>query len=254
MKKHPFIRPLRYDKLSTTVENSTNTELIYLDHMTNSEIRNIGRNNIIISVSEDRTYTANFIFNNSGNAINIPIPDMSLVYLRLAYTNFKESFLAKSVLLKKKKSEVISLEDTYRFVGSATIGIVNLYNSIESYCNQMIPQTINIPRKDKNGYKELNYDDVKMLSISEKIKIILPHSFGKSFIKYNVDAYNYILDKIDLRNKIVHLTYEGKIDDQVDLIQNLLITDYTKLYNSTTSLFNHYKNNFVIECTCLNDF
>lgn len=219
--------------------------------MSNSELRNVGLKNIIVSIAEDGTYTPSFIYNNSGNAINIPVPDMSLVYLRLAYTNFKDTVIAKTELFKKDQTTRVSLEETFRYIGVATVGVVNLYNSIESFCNQIIPQEIKYPKK---GKKELVYKEVTNLPTSEKIKEVLPFCLRKHFRNYHENAYCYLLDKIKVRNQIVHLSYNGIIDDQVFLFQKLLDIEYDKLYDSAVKLFNFYRNDHVKDCPCSNDF
>ncbi len=85
MKKHPLIRPLHYDKLHEVDGKIPHYQNETIEAMSNKELRNFGKQNRLIVKTENNSYIPTFIYDNSGTPVHIALPDMSLVYLRLAY-------------------------------------------------------------------------------------------------------------------------------------------------------------------------
>ncbi len=247
LKKHPFIRPLYYDRIPSISDEFPKYEIETMQGMKNKEMRQLGRNNMLIKATEEGKYTPSFIFNHNGSAVQIPVPDISLVYLRLAYMNFKVLDEAKSNLIGANKANQVDMETAYHYFGAATIGIVNIFACIEAFCNQIIPQHIQYQTKKKGI---LGYSEVVMEPTVEKIKYVLPFCFKKSLKKIDENAFFCLTDMVKVRDRVIHMKYDGKIDDQVELFERLLQFDYSRLYNSAVRLLNLYKPDYVVECSC----
>lgn len=250
MKKHPLIRSLYYDKFSAVLDRYSEDDRFSIETLKEKNITQVNRRNIILGVTDDNSCTASFVYNDSGKAVYIPLPDMSLVYLRLAYVNLKDINDFRRDLLNANRELHGGLESVYRYVGSASVGVINIFTSLESFCNQIIPQEIKYPK----GKRILNYSEVVYETTKEKIKNVLPFCYRKSFRTFDSKSYDYIADMEEVRNSIVHLKFQGKVDDQVVLFEKLLNIDCSRLYRAVVSFFNFYRKDYVVECNCSQDF
>lgn len=219
---------------------------------------NYKKNNLLLLTEDDEGYLG-FIYNNQGTYVPIVLPDFTLVYFDFAYNLNKNRKEIQKTLLNKLKDFKTITEDRsielYEFFGISTSCIINLFTSIESFINHLIPKKQNY-KLTKNSRTEIyNCEQIQEnIPFMDKIKYVLPQFFEKNFYDENLKAKNHIQNLKELRDSLIHTKSNSTYKTHIETFEKLLNFKYTETFDSVQLLFNYYKPNYIEPCSCNNDF
>lgn len=211
-------------------------------------------------VQTDLNYTLGGItYNLSGTNCFIPIPDPTLVYFnnaQLIFSNIKNSKKAiKTKLELSKLGDIPELasKEVYNFIGSASIFVTSLYMSLESFTNQLIPNSYEYRKPTKTKIEIYTKEHIQIsFDLKRKIKEVINPITGKDYLKENPG--DIIWELRDIRDMVVHTKQENDILKYSLLIKELLGFNYEKGLIEVSKLMNYYKKDYVVECDCGEDF
>ncbi|MFN7045225.1 MAG: hypothetical protein ACK4M1_08515 [Flavobacterium sp.] len=215
----------------------------------------------IYATTEDGYIIKCFLFQNNGENLIIPIPDLTLVYFDSAY-NLNKLRIEQQQNLNKKirgigKQDLSedAINEIYRYYGYSTSCLISLFTAIESFINHLIPD--NKTYEKDCGYKTEIYTKSQIqkgLTFDEKTKKVLPYFFNKDFFKKPTAHTQHIYNLKELRDEIVHPKSEKNMASQEILMKRLLKFDYEKTMEAVANFMNFYQPNFISECKCGVDF
>lgn len=215
-----------------------------------------------IYATTDKGYVIKcFLYQNNGENLVIPIPDLSLVYFDSAYNLNRLRKEQQKELNKKIKSigkEVLNesaINEIYRYYGYSSSCLISLFTAIEGFINHILPDDKNY-EKDC-GHKTEVYTKSQIqngLTFDEKTRKVLPYFFNKDFFKKPTTNTQHIFNLKELRDEIVHPKSEKNLASQEILMKRLLKFDYEKTMEAVASFMNFYHPNFIVECGCGLDF
>lgn len=259
--KHIKKKYLFEDKLKNlSISNSEQFEFYNIDDVNNEILKKASKEkNVIIETTLDEKILA-FIYNNNGKHITIPLPDFTLVYYDFAYKlNIERKNLSKQLfdeLSDLSKFSEINGNLLYSFYGHSTSCIINLFTSIESFINSMLPDNKEYVVK-RNNRTEL-YNKVQIqenISFMDKLKNVLPQFYeDKNFFKNPTPTNDLIYKLKDLRDKIIHTKANSNGENQIELFKLLLKFKYDETFIAVKKLINFYNENYIIDCPCEETF
>jgi hypothetical protein len=202
-----------------------------------------------------------FLYQNNGENLVIPIPDLSLVYFDSAYNlnrlrdEQKKKLNEKIKGIGKKELSENAINEIYRYYGYSSSCLISLFTALESFINHILPDDKNY---EKNcGHKTeiyTKYQVQKGLTFDEKTRKVLPYFFNKDFFKKPTTNKQHILNLKELRDEIIHPKSEKNLASQEILMKRLLKFDYEKTMEAVASFMNFYQSDFIIECNCGLDY
>ncbi|MCY0977175.1 hypothetical protein PGH12_01340 [Chryseobacterium wangxinyae] len=214
--------------------------------------------NVIIETSLDEKIFA-FIYDNNGKHITIPIPDFTLVYYDFAYKlNAQRKQLSKDIFEKlndySKFSEVNS-DLLYNFYGYSSSCIINLFTSIESFINSMLPVDQEYKNVLNNKTEIYNREQIQLnISFFDKLKKVLPQFYNKNFFLHQTLTNQHIYKLKELRDKIIHTKSDSTGELQIEIFRDLLKFKYDDSFEAVKKLINFYKVDYIVDCSCNKDF
>lgn len=174
-----------------------------------------------------------------------PLPDLTLQYFSIAQTYYNEVIVSKKILFKQLKlSPNINLDSFIKlnsnFYGCAYTYLTNLFSSIESFINYLIP--FNYEYQGKNHFQIQKQQDFKT-----KIKEIIPEITNKSFLSENNDKYSQLLKLKEIRDEFVHpkIIADEQYDFYKSHLEKILNFDYKKAIYVVKDYINFYKPNHI---------
>lgn len=144
----------------------------------------------------------------------------------------------------------------YNFYGYSTSCIINLFTSIESFINSMLPDNKNYVVKRNNRTELYNKTQIQEnISFLDKLKYVLPQFYDdKNFFK-NPTPTNDLIHKLkDLRDKIIHTKANSNGENQIEIFKLLLKFKYDETFIAVKKLINFYNENYIIDCPCEETF
>lgn len=185
--------------------------------------------------------------------LDLPIPDLTLVYFNMAYLLGKERESLKEKLGTKLNSIDLDDEDVsnelYSYFGVSCSCIILAITSLESFMSSILPE--NAVYKRKNSEKEFNRDEIQLkTSFKEKINYVLPLLTGKGM----KDIPESIVELQKLRNNIVHTKSNVDLTMQEQLMREVLNFDFERSLDDIREFMNFYKPDYVIDCECSKEF
>lgn len=191
-----------------------------------------------------------------GNHFPIPIPDFSLAYFNYAYLNNSNIKEVQRDLIKKLHGSNLIEHDCekelYSYFGQASSIIIMLFSAVESFANYLIPE--DAPYIDDNKILYDKDEIQKKLDIIDKFKKVIAFSLKMDFFNCNdVNRYS-ILELRNLRNELVHLKHDLKLQNAKYIIEKLINFNYDRAIQSVADLMNFYKPGYVEPCDCEADF
>ena len=212
-----------------------------------------------LKLSESGEMIYAFIYNHKGKYINIPLPDYTLVYYNFAYSLNIERKKQQEILLSQLSNVDTITHDCsnelFNFYGLASSYVVNLFTSIESFINSMLPDGENYIVDGKNKTEVYNKTQIQEnVCFMDKLKIVLPQFHKKNFFKDRTPTNQHIINLKELRDEIVHTKSDIKLETSVELFRRLLNFKYDETLDSVASLMNFYKPNYIEACSCGKDF
>lgn len=214
---------------------------------------------VALKLSDSKEMIYAFIYNHKGKYINIPLPDYTLVYYNFAYSLNIERKKQQEILLSHLSNVDTITHDCsnelFNFYGHASSYVVNLFTSIESFINSMLPDGENYVIKG-NKKTEI-YDKAQIqenVCFFDKLKIVLPQFHKKNFFKDRTPTNQHIINLKELRDEIVHTKSDSKLEISIELFKRLLNFKYDETLDAVASLMNFYKPNYIEACSCGKDF
>ncbi len=96
-----------------------------------------------LNIADSNEMIYAFIYNHRGEYITIPLPDYTLVYYNFAYLlNIERKKQQENLLSHLSNFDTVTHDcsnDLFNFYGLASSYVVNLFTSIESFINSMLP-------------------------------------------------------------------------------------------------------------------
>lgn len=216
------------------------------------------KNNLLIQTDDNDTYLG-FIYNNSGTYIPIALPDFTLVYFDFAYKlNINREEVKKELLSKLSTQETMTedrSDELYKFYGLSTSCIVNLFTSIESFINHLLPDDKNYEWVKNNRTEIYNRDQIQLgISFMDKLKNVLPQFYGKNFFTKPTKANAHLINLKELRDSLIHTKSDTTFDTHIETFRKLLNFKYYETFEAVSLLFNFYKPGYMEPCPCNNDW
>ncbi len=250
-----------FQDLYENVEFENNPDYTWLDinKMDNELLKKAENNsNIIIETTENEKIYA-CIYNHNGKRLTVPMPDFTLVYYDFAYgLNILRKSTKNEIFDKLSSIETFSeLSHTiiYNFYGYSSSCIINLFTAIESFINSLLPGDKKFERILNNKTEIFNREQIQeQLSFYVKLKEVLPQFYGKNFFKQSTQATTHINNLKELRDKIIHTKSDNIGKVQSDLFKSLMRFKYDETFLAVKTLINFYKEDYIVDCSCENDF
>lgn len=164
--------------------------------------------------------------------MNFPEPNPVVLFYQTAISNLqKGKELKKKLLSKERLLDYNFYNDNYcDFFKHNSSGVIFLTMTIESFINQLLPETHNDRAKS-----EMEYDRLK-----DKISDLVQGITKIDFKKTNHEDYNRLCDLIELRNDLVHLKKASKenLTFYQSLMKRVLDFDCDKMANAVFEYVN----------------
>ena len=214
---------------------------------------------IALKQTDSNEFIYGFIYNQKGKQICIPLPDFTLVYYNFAYSlNIERKNQQEKLLSLLSNVETItddSSNELYNFYGIASSYVVNLFTSIESFINSLLPdggKYIYDGKKKTEIYNKMQIQE--NISFLDKLKLVLPQFHNKNFFKDRTPTNQHIFNLKELRDEIVHTKSDSKLELSIELFKRLLNFKYDETLDSVAAFMNFYKPNYIEPCKCGKDF
>ncbi|KAA5533973.1 hypothetical protein [Paenimyroides baculatum] len=235
-------------------------EFVPVDNLDKSTLARASKSNFVILQTSDSSNLHAFIYNHSGKHITIPMPDLTLVYYDFAYKlNVRRKELSKEMLHKLGDVKTFSETNSdllYNFYGYSSSCIINLFTTLESFINSLLPVNKNYEQKLKNRTEVYNRDQIQLtFSFYDKINKVLPYFYeGKDYFKKATPKNQHIKNLKELRDMIIHTKSDDNGKSQIEIFKKILNFKYDDTFLAVRDFINFYTNNYVIDCPCNEDF
>lgn len=224
------------------------------------ELKKIKKDNIPFLHTTEGTYIMSMFHNYNGLETVIPIPDLTLVYYNNAYlSNNSRKEMEKQLFdkLRNNNSEVSEsvTEELYHYIGQATATIIQMFTSIESFINHLIPDHTPFIKVRKERTEHFTKEQIQIhIRFWEKINDVLPYYLHKNFFSTPTPTNSHIRKLKELRDAIVHTKSNHLFIEQSKLIDSLLKFKYVETLEAIRKFMNFYKPNYITDCDCDADF
>lgn len=255
--KHIKRKFLFHDRLAKMdFESQPGFELYDPKQMDQDMLKKAGKDRISILQTESGENVFSFIFNNQGTRTIIPIPDFTLVNYNWAYKMNLSRKEAHKKLVENLKDLTNPNETSntyaYDFQGCSSTCVIMLFSSIECFINESIKSdfiySVDTGRKTES-YNKSQIE--KYIPFSDKLKKVLPQIYkGKDFFQHSTKATTHINLLKELRDDIVHVKSDDTGESNVDILKRLLLFNYDAAFDSVFKMFNYYRDGFIEECPC----
>ncbi|MBD3724160.1 MAG: hypothetical protein IE891_05105 [Flavobacteriaceae bacterium] len=259
--KHIKKKYLFEDKLKNIdFDNNESFEKVNPNSINSDFLKSVSKSkNVVLNTDLDEKILA-FIYNNNGSYITIPLPDFTLVYYDFAYKlNIKRKEISIEVFKKLNNYDDFSEVNgdlIYNFYGYSSSCIINLFTSMESFINSMLPHDKKFIKKLNNKTEIYDREQIQFnIPFFDKLKKVLPQFYeNKNFFNNPTPANNQISKLKELRDKIIYTKSDSTGEVQIELFKELLKFDYDKTFVSVKKLINFYKPDYIIDCPCEKNF
>lgn len=214
---------------------------------------------IALELTDSKELIYGFIYNHKGRYISIPLPDYTLVYFNFAYTlNIERKNQQEKLLSLLSNVETIthdSSNELYNFYGIASSYVVNLFTSMESFINSLLPDDgkyMSYGKKRTEIYDKMQIQE--SISFLDKLKLVLPQFHKKNFFNNKTPTNQHIYNLKELRDEIVHTKSDSKLELSIELFKRLLNFKYDETLDSVAAFMNFYKPNYIEPCNCGKEF
>lgn len=219
---------------------------------------NYKKNNVLLQTDDNDIILA-FIYNDSGNYVTIALPDFTLVYFDFAYNlNIERRELQKTLLKKLSQTETLKEDrskELYNYYGTATSCIINLFTSVESFVNHLLPDDKEYIVKKTSRTEIYNKEQIQeQIPFMDKLKNVLPQFYDKNFFKNPTASTAHLENLKNLRNSLIHTKSDTTYGVHIETFKKLLNFKYNETLEAVVKLFNFYKENYIEPCSCASDF
>ncbi|RYH74633.1 hypothetical protein EVU94_06350 [Flavobacteriaceae bacterium 144Ye] len=239
--------------------NEKKIEMIDLRANVEENILSDRKGEIAFLELEDDTLIGGLVNKIDGINYLVPIPDPTLIYFNNAQMGLKRISEQRKILISKlnlsSEDKKPPIHELYDFFGLSSGFVIYLFTAIESFINSMIKDDYNYIDRQKN--KTIIYNKMQIqesLDFKTKIKVILKENTGKDFFKNN-NLNNQLIWKLkEYRDDIIHTKQENDFLRYKNLIKKGFDFKYLDTLKSVAKFMNYYKEDYIIECNCGQDF
>ncbi|WP_281324054.1 hypothetical protein [Flavobacterium sp. IMCC34518] len=199
------------------------------------------------------------VYRDNGTYCMIPVPDFSLMNYHQAYKyNIDRKELRKELIRHFRdlnSEEYKNFAFSYEFQGCASSCVIMLFTSLECFVNDIIPADFKYIIPDSKRTEIYNKEQIQeFIPFMDKLKKVLPKALGKDFFSKQTAITNHIHNLKDLRNAIVHTKSDPTGQNHAEILRKLLDFRYDETFRAITTYFNFYKEGFVEDCVCDEDW
>lgn len=238
--------------------NETNAEFFKFD--ADGEKRVIGKKgNIAFLELDTDQWIGGFVNKVNGKTFILPIPDPTLIYFHNAQSSLKQIEIEKDSLIKKLdfqgKMPETAINEIYNYFGLTSGFVIFLFTAMESFINQNIPEDYKFENELSRKTEIFNKRQIQeSLDFKTKITKVMSAATGKDFFKKSTPANQLIYRLKEFRDDVIHTKDDGEIMKYDTLVNNALRFPYEKALLAVAKFMNFYKEDYIIECDCGNDF
>lgn len=216
-----------------------------------------GKVGIITNTKDESIFS--MVYNDNGTYCMIPLPDFSLMNYHQAYKYNSERKELRKELIRHFKDlnseEYKNFAFAYEFQGCASACIIMLFTSLECFVNDIIPKDYNYIVSDSKRTEIYNKTQIQeFISFSDKLKKVLPLALGKNFFSKQTAVTSHIDNLKELRNAIVHTKSDQTGQNHAEILRKLLSFKYDETFKAIATYFNFYKEDFIQDCPCEEDW
>ncbi|RXK86872.1 hypothetical protein [Filimonas effusa] len=211
-------------------------------------------------IGEDNMLTQAFVYNLNKKDYRIPEPNPVTLYFHIAQSHLRVVREKRLDLLRDiDNNQFRATTDQhliYDFFGNTAVFTTFLFNSIECFINYKIPETYKFTREGTQKSETFNAQQIQRnLPFDDKIKLVIPEIFGKSFHLEEQADYTKI-DKLKrLRDEIMHTKQTLNTANKYESFYiDLLNFNFDKTILAVRNYINYYEPGTITECKCGNDF
>jgi len=235
-------------------------ELLSAHRSDSKKLKKIKKDNIPFLFTTEQTYIMSMFYNYNGIETVIPIPDLTLVYYNNAYVSNKQRKEMEKKLFAKLRntegevSESVT-EELYHYIGMATSTIIQMFTSLESFINHLIPDDKTYIKVRKERTEHFNKEQIQIhIRFWDKINEVLPYFCNLNFFKTSTPTNMHIRKLKELRDSIVHTKSNSLFMEQSKLIESLLKFKYDETLLSIRKFMNFYKDQYIVDCNCSSNY
>ncbi|MFM9837530.1 MAG: hypothetical protein ACKVOQ_04655 [Cyclobacteriaceae bacterium] len=234
-------------------------EFLELDKNFDQKVLNGKKKSIALILTDKKKLYGGFVHKVDGKNYIFPVPDPTLIYFHNAQINVARIKEYKAILLTKldfnKELTEPGINEIYNFYSITSGFVIYLFTSIESFINQLIPETF-VFNKVSSKRTEL-YDKRQIQeSIDFKTKIVevISGATGKNFFANQTPTNQLIWNLKEFRDDIIHTKPDDNPLKYDKLIKTSLNFRYADTLDAVAKFMNHYRTDYIIECDCGNEF
>lgn len=241
-------------------QNLEGYEHVDLRDLTSDKLKYAAKGHNVILTTTLNEKLFGFVHNYHGKYIPVPLPDFTLVYYDFAYrSNIWRKDHEKDIFNKLSDVSLFSEvngKELYYFVGHATATIINLFSSIESFVNHLIPDNGTYLENKNNRTEIYNKSQIQeFLPFWDKLKKVLPHFYnGKNFFQSPTTPNQHIVKLKDLRDEIIHTKSDNSGESRIELFKKLVKFNYDATLEAVAKFMNFYQSDYIEPCPCEKDF
>ncbi len=202
-----------------------------------------------------------FKYKTEGKVYLIPEPNPIVIYFSNAQNNLVFIKENRENLLKILSNKVTDIADImnpfYDLFGFVSNYVTSLFNSLEAFLNQQIPNDYKYEKIKKEKTEIYNKEQIQReISFEDKLKRVIPNIKNKSFHRHYGHKFEIILKFKEFRDDIVHTKVDQKStpNHYQDLFSKSLDFDYLKTIKIIRDYLNYYEPNLIEKCDCGQDF
>ncbi|MGN5955571.1 hypothetical protein ACP6L2_13245 [Sphingobacterium lactis] len=202
-----------------------------------------------------RAFSEKLRVNGEEVLLDLPIPDLTLIYYNMAYLYGKKRESLKSNLGEKLNSIDLEDEDVskelYSYFGISVSCIILAFTSLESFMNAILPDDKTYERKKSTGVEVYDKENIqRWLGFKEKINNVLPALLRKRM--GNIPDMIWKLK--ELRDNIIHTKSNIGFSIEEKLMNDILDFDFERSLSDIRVFMNFYKPDYIEDCECGGDF
>jgi len=235
-------------------------ELIDINKFSTKTLQKASKDSFVVIQTTEFDNLYAFLHNHHGKMLTIPMPDLTLVYYDFAYKlNMTRKEVIKEMTDKLSCPERFSEANSdllYNFYGHSSSCIINLFTTIESFVNSLLPVNKEYRRVSNNKTELFNREQIqKNISFTEKVTKVLPQLLeNKNFFKNTTPSTQLITNLKELRDTIVHTKSDDLGKSQVEIFKKLLSYRYDETFEAVRIFLNFYKEGYIVDCPCEKQF